>query len=306
LPSTREEDIVAVSTTTTSIPETTTTIPPTTTVDPHAESIAQATLAMQTAETIATEGKLQAAEREFNRIATELIAPILVADATYQPAIDLETAAKTRAAELRKQRLALVTTSIPLPPSDPTDVPRRANESNADYVRRNTEVKQDYALAKKYFNGGDFLSAFKLFSDLNTREPNYLDVTAYIKNSQDALDKERVQIVNEGLRFEGAGYKSYLAKNLAAAASEFTSARQAFERAAALNAPGVEKYLADNLERRRLVARAALSLAYTHANQRNRPEARKWMQLVIDLLPPNEAIRKEAESAIAKLAPDFN
>jgi tetratricopeptide (TPR) repeat protein len=287
---------------TTTIPEAATTSAPTTTIDPHSEQIAQATLAMEAAETTVAAKNFNGAIREFNRILKEQITPILAVDAQYAPAVDLETRLKTRISEVQQLRVA----ATPAPPPvtrAPDDVSPRPGESDADYRRRNEEVKVDYALAKKYFNEGDFLSASKLFSDLLTREPGYLDVSAYVKNAQEGLDRERLQAMNEGLRLEGEGHKQYLAKNLSEAASQLTASRKAFERAAALQAPGVEKQLADNMERRRLVGRAGLALAYTHANQRNRAEAQKWFQLVIDLLPAGDPVRQEAVASLRKIAP---
>jgi hypothetical protein len=72
-----------------------------------------------------------------------------------------------------------------------------------------------------------------------------------------------------------------------------------------LQAPQAPKLLAGNLERRRALAQSALAEAQTHLNFRNRAEARKWLQLVIDLLPAGEPNRKQAESYLAKLAPGF-
>jgi pSer/pThr/pTyr-binding forkhead associated (FHA) protein len=304
LPDTPEQQVVVTTTVvTTSVPETTTTIPPTTTIDPHAEQIAQATLALEEVEKNVTEKRFVTAQRQINQILKEIIAPILAIDPQYPAALEFETRAKTRLAEIREIVLAATPPPPVTPKRGPDDVADRPGESPQDYARRNTEVKQDYALAKKYFNDGDHFSALKLFVDLNNREPGYLDVSAYVKNAQDAVDKERQQALNEALRIEGEGHKLMNARNIVEAASTLLSARKAFERAAALQAPGVEKLIGENLARRRVVAKQALDLAYTHANRRNRAEALKFFQLVIDLLPQGEGLRNEAEAGRQKLAP---
>jgi hypothetical protein len=65
--------------------------------------------------------------------------------------------------------------------------------------------------------------------------------------------------------------------------------------------PGIEKHLAENLVRRRHVAEESIKLARTHANNKNWAEARKWYQLVIDLLPPGEPLRKSGESELSRV-----
>jgi hypothetical protein len=300
-----EVDPVAVLTTTTTVPETTTTIPEvTTTIDPHAEQIAQATAALEAAEaTLATGKGFGPSAREFDRIVKELIAPILAIDPQYTAAVDLETRAKAGAAEARKQLALLKTTSTPPPPPRaPDDVAPREGESATDYDRRNKEVKTDYALAKKYFNDNDFASAFRLFNDLASREPGYLDVSAYVKNAQDRLAEVRRLAMNEALMLEGEGFKAASARNIPEALSKFIAARKAFEHAASLGAPGVEKEMANNLERRRVASKEALDRARTHANNRNFGEARKWYQLVIDALPQGEPLRDAAGKEIVKVS----
>jgi pSer/pThr/pTyr-binding forkhead associated (FHA) protein/tetratricopeptide (TPR) repeat protein len=300
-----EDELAAVTTTTTSIPpETTSSVPVTTTVDPYAEQIAQATLAVEAAEATLAAKRLPPAAREFDRILKEQIAPILAADPQYQAAIDLETRVKASIAEIRKQTEIVKTSVVVARKRGPEDVPEREGESPQDYDRRNAEVKTDYALAKKYFNDGEFLSALKIFTDLASREPGYLDVGAYVKNSQERLDEARRVAMNAALSLEGEGHKLLNARSLPEAASKLTEARAAFERAAALGAPGVEKQMADNLERRRLVGKEALNRARTHANQRNRAEAQKWYQLVIDVLPAGDPMRGSAESELKRVAPD--
>jgi hypothetical protein len=290
---------------TTSIPEPTTTIPEAPPPDPHADQIAEAQAAMEAAETTFAAKNYRAAAREFERVIRDRLSPILSVDAAYAPAIELEARAKTRAAEALK-----LAPPLPPPPPEPirpgpNDVAVRDGENRDDYDRRNKEAIQDYELGRRYFSDGDFLAASKLFADLTAREPGWRDVSTYARNAQESLDKERQRALNEGIQFENAGFKSYNAKNLAAAANEYATARKAFERAAALQAPQAQKLLAENLERRRFVARAALDQARTHVNFRNRGEARKWFQLAIDLLPAGEPIRKEAESDLQKLAPSL-
>lgn len=193
---------------------------------------------------------------------------------------------------------------LPTSPKPATnDVMPRPNESSQDFLQRNRNAQQDYALATRLYNVGDYLTATRVFGDLAKREPGWRDVATYLERAGQALDKERQQAIADGLRYEGAGHKSYLAKNLSQAATELTAARDAFERGGRLQAANADKLLADNLERRRLVAKASLNLAYTNANQRNTAEAVKWLQLVINLLPAGDSIRVQSESALAKIAP---
>jgi tetratricopeptide (TPR) repeat protein len=261
---------------------------------------------MEAAEGMFAERRFGPAAAEFERVLTEYLAPILAADAQYAQAIELETRAKTRIAEARKQETAAVKPVKPpplVPKPGPGDVTPRPGESYDDWMRRNTEVRQDYALAKKYYDNGDNLAAMKLFADLAGREPGYLDVSAYVKNAQERLDEQRRQALNAALVLEGEGHKATTARNWPEAASKLTAAREAFQRAAVLEIPAIDKHLADNLDRRRVVGKGALDTARTHANQRNRPEARKWYQLVIDLLPAGEPLRKAAEDELSRVAP---
>lgn len=295
--------VEALPVTTTSIPEATTTIPEAPPPDPYAEPMAQATLAMEAAEATFAQKRYVTAEREFNRILKEHTAPILALDAAYAPALELAERARSRSEEARTLRAAAEPPKPTGPVAGPDDLPVQPGESTTDWQRRNTEARQDYDLGKRYFDEGNNLSALKLFADLAAREPGWRDVSAYVKNAQERLDRERLEAVNDALRLEGAGHKSYLAKNFEAAARELTAARKAFDRAVALEAPGVEKHLADNLERRRAVGKLSLDLARTHANRKNRPEARKWYQLVIDLLPSGDPVRAAAETEITRVGP---
>jgi pSer/pThr/pTyr-binding forkhead associated (FHA) protein len=297
--------VVLTTTTTTSIPESTTTVPEEPPPDPYAVQIADATAAMDAAESTFAAKNYRAAAREFDRIIRDRLAPILSADATYAPAIELEARAKTRAAEAMKL-------APPLPPPapepirpGPNDVAVRPGESREDYDRRNKEANTDYDLGRRYLSEGNLLDASRLFADLAAREPGWRDVSTYARNAQESLDKERQRALDEGVAHDNVGFKAANASNLAAAATEYLAARKAYERAAALQAPQAPKLLAGNLERRRALAQSALAEAQTHLNFRNRAEARKWLQLVIDLLPAGEPNRKQAESYLAKLAPGF-
>lgn len=301
-----DDDRVVSVTTTTTVPEATTTIPETTTtIDPHAEQIAQATAALEAAEaTLATGRVNNQLAREFERISKELIAPILALDPQYTAALDLDTRAKAGADKVRTVVATRATTTVPekAGPRSPNDVPAREGETAEDYNRRNKEAQTDYALAKKYFNDGDFLAAFKIFNDLGAREPGWLDVSAYIKNSQDRVNEIRRLAMNEALMLEGEGFKAASARNIPEALAKFIAARKAFEHAASLGAPGVEKEMANNLERRRVASKEALDRARTHANNRNFGEARKWYQLVIDALPAGEPLRESAAKEIVKVS----
>lgn len=299
----RPQDPVVVATTSipTSIPETTTTIPPTTTIDSHAEPIAQATLAVEAAEAMLGEKRARSARTEFLRIIKELIAPILTLDPQYQPAIELE--ARARQGIAASEGLITTTTTIPQITPGPNDVAPRPNENLNDWKQRNAIAQQDYAMGTRLFSQGDYEGAIKVLSDLAAREPGWRDVSTYLRNAEQALAKSRTAALDEALRLEGEGHKLMTARQMAEAAATLLAARKAFERAAALQAPGVDKYIAENLARRRIVAQQALDLAYEHGNRRNNPEALKYFQIVIDVLPAGEPLRVKAEAARKKLAP---
>ena len=295
------EPVAQVSSTTT-IPETTTSIPEAPPPDPYAERMAQATAAMEAAENTLAAKNFRGAAREYDRLIKEYLAPILAEDPAYAPAIELEARAKTRAAEAMSLAPAIVKPTAPEPPKPgPNDVAVRQGESREDYERRNKEAQQDYAVGKRLLSEGDLVGAVKLFNDLAAREPGWLDVSTYARNAQQSLEQEQKTVLDEGIRLENAGFKSYNSRRFMEAAGEYMAARKAFERAASLQAPQADKLMAENLERRRYVAKEAVGQARSHANNRNRAEAQKWFQLAIDLLPPGEPIRREAEVDLKQL-----
>lgn len=299
----RPQDPVVVATTSipTSIPETTTTIPPTTTIDSHAEPIAQATLAVEAAEAMLGEKRARSARTEFLRIIKELIAPILTLDPQYQPAIELE--ARARQGIAASEGLITTTTTIPQITPGPNDVAPRPNENLNDWKQRNAIAQSDYAMGTRLFNQGDYQGAIKVLSELEAREPGYRDVSTYLRNAEDGLDKSRLNATNEALRLEGEGHKLLMARQFFESGAALLAARKAFERAQALQAPGIDKLFAENLERRRAVAKQAIGLANNHANSRNSAEAVRHFQLVVDILPPGEPMRTQAEDALRKLRP---
>jgi hypothetical protein len=298
-------------TTTTSIPETTTTIPEVP-VDPHAEQIAAAVAALDAVEATlaskpATQPPLFSARNVINRIIKEHIAPILAVDATHAQALNLEARAKERLAETR----TLIAALAPKKTEDvikagPDDVQPRPGESPTQWDLRNKEAKSDYEVGRRLIKEGDYLAAVKIWADLNAREPGWRDVSTYLKNAQDGLQQERQRVLNEGLTFEGRGHKAGEAGNYTTAATELIAARKAFERAAQLQAVEAEKYLKDNLARRRSVGQSLLNFANTYASRRNSAEAVRHFQLVIDLLPAGDPIRQQAEAGRQKLSPEFD
>jgi hypothetical protein len=153
----------------------------------------------------------------------------------------------------------------------------------------------------KYFEAGDNMSALKLFRDIAKREPDYRKVTTYVQIAERRLDEERRQALNEALRLEGEALRSQRNRNLVAAAAALSEARASFERARVLQASGVEKHIAENLARRRVVSEAALQRARTLANEQNYAEARRLLQVIVDLLPPGDRIRVQAEADLRRL-----
>ena len=297
--------VVSTTTITTSVPETTTSVPETTTtIDPHAETITAATLALDAVETTITEKRFITAEREINRVLKESIAPVLAIDPQYQTALDLEARAKTRLAEVREIRLAAEKEKTsPAVPVDPNAVARRAGESDADYTRRNALAQQDYTMATRLYNQGELQDALKILNDLTAREPGWRDVSTYARNAQEGLAKARATAINDALGPEGEGHKLMMARRFPEAAAALLSARKLWDRAVAMQAPGAEKHLADNLDRRRRVAKDSLDIAYTHLNRRNIPEAVKYLQLVLSLLPPGEPLHVEAQKTLERAVP---
>ena len=81
------------------------------------------------------------------------------------------------------------------------------------------------------------------------------------------------------------------------------AASKEFERAAALQDPRAAKLKNENLARRRQLAKAALDIARTHANNNQFNEAIKLFQLVIDVLPPGDQFRLLAEADLKKIGP---
>jgi pSer/pThr/pTyr-binding forkhead associated (FHA) protein/tetratricopeptide (TPR) repeat protein len=294
--------ITQVSTTTipTTIPETTTSIPETTTtIDPHSEQMTLAMQAVEAAEAVLGEKRARQARTEFNRIIKEYITPILAADPQYQPAIDLE--ARVRQGIATSEGLIPTTTSVPPITPGPNDVTPRANETPAAWKERNALAHQDYAMGVRLYNQGEFTDALKVLNELAAREPGWRDVSTYVRNAQEGLYKARSAAMNDALGPEGEGHKLMLARRFPEAAAALLSARKLWERAVGLQAPGADKYLADNLERRRRVAKESLELAYTHLNRRNTAEAVKYLQLVISLLPPGEPLHDEAQKTLVKV-----
>ncbi len=210
--------------------------------------------------------------------------------------------ATSRLAEARK----LAALAKPPPPPvkdvvDPDAVTRRPEESEQDYDRRNKEAQQDYAVARRLLDEGDYMGAVKIFEGLAGREPGWRDVSSHLKAAQDALGQARQSVLDDGLRRENAGYTALNERRFAEAASELIAASKAFERAAALQAPTADKLANDNLVRRRHLAKVALESARTHANNKQTNEAVKLFQLVVDVLPPGDQLRQQAESDLKRI-----
>jgi len=298
-PATPPEVTVVSQTTTTTIPATTSI--PEVPADPHAQRIADAESAFTAAELTFEQKAYAAAATAFDAIIANFVAPVLSVDPQHAPALDLQTRATAKAAEARRlDKLA----SRPAPVVklvDPNAVVRRPNETDQDYDLRNNVAQKDYAYGRERFSAGDLVTAVEIFEGLATREPGWRDVSTYLKNSQEALDEARREAQNDGLRLEKAGFDALNDRRFEAAATAFMGAAKEFERAATLRAPEVAKLVAENLDRRRQLAKEALQSARTQANYRNRAEATKLFRVVIDVLPPGDALRLAAEADLIKL-----
>jgi tetratricopeptide (TPR) repeat protein len=286
---------------------TTTTMPVTTTIpvpapDPYAETLANAETAMTAAEQMFAAKRFGGAAAAFDSVVASL-AEALKADPPVSQAFELSDRATERANEARKlAALAKVPPTV-VKPVDPNAVAPRQEENERDYDLRNREAQQDYDLGRKRFTEGDFIAAIKIFDGLAAREPGWRDVSVHLKNSQDALEQARQTSLNDGLRRENSGYTALKERRFTDAASEFIAASKAFERAVTLQTPTAEKMANENLARRRQLADEALGIARTHANRRQFSEAIKLYQVVIDVLPPGDQLRLQAEPELKKIGP---
>jgi pSer/pThr/pTyr-binding forkhead associated (FHA) protein len=298
-PATPRESALVTLTTTTMTTSVTTTVPAPA-PDPHAERMAEAESGMTRAEEAFASKRYGTAAAEFDRVAASL-APGLMADPQPPQAAELRERAVARANEAR-QLAALA--KIPPPvvkPFDPNAVATRPDESERDYERRNTEAQQDYAHARRLLTDRDYTGAITIFEGLAKREPGWRDVSTQLKNAQDALEQDRQSAFEEGARHDASASSALNERRFADAASELMAASRAFERAGAPQDPKAAKLANENLARRRSLAKVALDIARTHANNNQDNEAIKLFRLVIDVLPPGDQFRLLAEADLKKI-----
>jgi predicted component of type VI protein secretion system len=300
-PATTRESPLATLATTTMTTSVTTTVPAPPS-DPHAERIAEAESGMAIAEQAFASKRYATAATEFDRVAASL-APGLMADPQPPQAAELRDRALARANEAR-QLAALAKVPPPvLKPVDPNAVAPRQDESERDYDRRNKEAQQDYAHARRLLTDRDYIGAITIFEGLAKREPGWLDVSSFLNKARDDLAQSRQSALDEGVRRENSGYNALNERRFADAASELMAASKEFERAGALQDPRAAKLTNENLARRRQLAKMALDIARTHANNNQDNEAIKLFQLVIDVLPPGDQFRLLAEADLKKIGP---
>jgi hypothetical protein len=177
----------------------------------------------------------------------------------------------------------------------------RPGESERDYDLRNKEAQKDYAYAKQVLTEGDYISAIEILEGLAKREPGWLDVSSFLNKARDDLAQSRKSALDEGLRRENAGYTAMNERRFTDAASELIAASKAFARAAVLRAPTADKMASENLGRRRLLAQTAFESARTHANYKQVSQATTLYRVVIDVLPPGDQLRLQAEAELKKI-----
>jgi tetratricopeptide (TPR) repeat protein len=245
------------------------------------------------------------AAEEYNRIITDQIQPMLAKDSTHEEALGLLKRAQDGATKARETvpptTASVTTTSIPAD-SDPTGVPRRADETDAAYEQRNALAKRDHDRGRSLLKMGDYLEAFRLLSALAEREPALPDIKSSLNNARTALEQARQQAISEGRQRNDEGYAANLKRNFAVAVPALTAAWKLLDRAFALEEPDAVKLVANNEQQRRHAATQIIELAKNWSlDPAFADRARTHFRWVIDLLPDGDPTRKEAESELKKL-----
>ena len=290
---TRESALVTLTTTTTSV---TTSIPEPPPPNPHAERIAEAESAMASAEEAFASKRYAAAAAEFDRVAASLV-PGLIAEST--------TAGGARIARARSCTGDRGTSTCRGSQDPPArgEATRRSQCSGHAAGRECTRLRPPQQRGRaglcpgrRLFTKGDYIGAIKIFAGLASREPGWRDVATHLKNSQERLEADRKGSLDEAQRREAVGYSALIERRFADAATELMAASKALDRALSLQTPTADKLVNENVARRRELGKLAFDSARTHANYKQINEAATLYRIVIDVLPPGDPLRLQAES----------
>ena len=167
--------------------------------------------------------------------------------------------------------------------------PRRAGESEADWIARDHRLNGTNASATQAMEAGDFRAALALWQSIKNEEPAYPNLDARMTAARARLNQAVQTALQAGQAFEKSG--------------DLLRARASFQRARDLDADSViaQSALAALAVRMRKEGERAFRDGQDNENYQKLAEARLAYQKAFDYLPDDHPSRKLAKAALDRI-----
>jgi len=260
---------------------------------PTEEEIKKQQIAQQVAQHL-EEARAQMTANDYAGALRDHVSPALELDPENAQALEMQRQAN--------EAIAAAAASVQRPPrppkpdATPTEaevpgIPRRQNESPADYAARVKRVQTGFDSGRASLEKNDFAAAINHFRAVDREQPKYQGVDTLLAEATSRQQKAVEEALQSGQQNEQAG--------------KTREARQWYQRALEVDPGSAPARERANQARARAVA-AAEDL-FTKANTAEKIQdvnrARQYLQQIVDTMLPGDEIRDRAAKRMEALKP---